>query len=268
MSQETIGLIAGNRDLPFLFSRQAKKSGFRVVAAAFKEEASPALAREVDAIEFITLGQLGKLLDFFKKQGVRRAVMQGQIKHKMIYANIKPDWRAALLLLKIKKFSTEGILSTVADELQRHGVTLQKASWLMEPYLAGAGILGRVKPSKAVLKDLEYGAMLAKGVGALDIGQTVCVKRLSCVAVESIEGTDACALRAAKLAGPGLVLVKRARPKQDLRFDLPVVGPKTFQVLAKIKAAAIGLETGKTLILDKEACLKIADRAGICVYSN
>jgi DUF1009 family protein len=265
---ETLGLIAGNRDLPFLFARQARAAGYRVAAIAFAEETDRRLAKEVDAIEVISLGQLGRLLGFFKKQGVTRAVMQGQIKHGKIYSKIKPDWRAAMLLLKIRNFRTEGILGMVAAELAGHGVQLQPATWMMENYLAGKGVLGRVKPSKELLRDLEFGAELVRGVGALDIGQTVCVKRRSCVAVESIEGTDACILRAGKLAGPGICVVKRARPKQDLRFDLPVVGPKTFQMLAKARAAAIGLEAGKTLMLDKEKCLEIADRAKICVLAE
>lgn len=265
---ETIGLIAGNRDLPFLFARRARAAGFKVAAIAFHEETDKRLKSEVDAVEWISLGQLGKLLAFFKKLGVKRAVMQGQIRHKMIYAKIKPDWRAALLLLKIRNFRTEGILGAVASELSRHGVALQSATWLMEPYLAASGVLGKIKPSKQLLKDLEFGRELAAGVGKLDIGQTVCVKRLSCVAVESIEGTDDCIARAGKLAGPGIIVVKRARPKQDLRFDLPVVGPKTFQMLAKIKAAAIGLEARKTLILEKDRCMKIADEAKICVIAN
>ncbi len=265
---ETIGLIAGNRDLPFLFAKQARDAGYRVAAAAFKEEADPRLERRVDAIEFLSLGQLGKLLAFFKKNGVRRAVMQGQVRHTLIYSKIKPDWRAALLLLKVKNFRTEGILGAVADELRRHGIELQKATWLMEPYLAGKGILGAVKPSKAVARDLEFGVSLARGVGALDIGQTVCVKRLSCVAVESVEGTDACVKRAGQLAGGGVVVVKRARPRQDLRFDLPVVGPSTFLGLARAKVAALGLEAGKTLLLDGPRCIAIADRAGICVHAS
>jgi hypothetical protein len=183
----------------------------------------------------------------------------------MIYSKIKPDWRAALLLLKIRNFRTEGILGAVATELQRRAVTLQSATWLMEPYLAQKGFLGNARPSKQVLRDLKFGSDLAQGVGKLDIGQTVCVKRLSCVAVESIEGTDACIARAGKLAGPGVVVVKRARPRQDLRFDLPVVGPQTFRMLAHIKAAALGLEAGKTLILEKEKCVKIAGQAKIVI---
>lgn len=262
---ETIGLIAGNRDLPFLFARRAKAAGYRVAAIAFGEETDRRLAKEVDAIEFISLGQLGKLLSFFKKNGVKRAVMQGQIKHDKIYAKIKPDWRAALLLLKIRNFRTEGILGAVAAELASHGVHLQPATWLMEPYLAGKGVLGKRKPSKDTLKDLEFGRMLVKGVGALDIGQTVCVKRLSCVAVESIEGTDECILRAGKLAGAGVTVVKHARPKQDLRFDLPVIGPTTIQKMAKAKVTAVGVEAGRTLILDRQKCIALADKAGISI---
>lgn len=263
---ETLGLIAGNRDLPFLFARQAKAAGYKVAAIGFVEETDKRLAKEVDAIEFISLGQLGRLLAFFKKHGVKRAVMQGQIKHKQIFSKIKPDWRAALLIPKILKFGTEGILGVVTQELVSQGLQLQPATWLMETYLAGKGVLGKIKPSKELLKDIEFGEELVKGVGALDIGQTVCVKRRSCVAVESIEGTDDCILRAGKLAGPGLTVVKRARPRQDLRFDLPVVGPKTFEILSKVKAAAIGVEAGKTLFLEKERCIDLANRAGLTVF--
>jgi DUF1009 family protein len=265
---ETLGLIAGNRRLPFLFARQAKAAGFRIAAVGFHEETDPRLAKEADLYEQISVGQLGKLLGFFKRAGVRRAVMQGQIRHKLIYSKIKPDWRAALLLMRTRDLRTESMLGAVADELKRHGVDLQSATWLMEPYLAGEGILGRVRPSAALRKDLAFGRELARGIGALDIGQTVAVKRQSCVAVESIEGTDEVILRAGKLAGPGLAVVKLAKPKQDLRFDLPVVGPETFRVLAKVKAGGLGLEAGKTLFLEKEKCLALAAKAGIAVVAE
>jgi hypothetical protein len=211
---------------------------------------------------------LGKLLAFFKAQGVRRAVMQGQIQHKQIYSSIKPDWRAALLMLKLRNFKTDTVLAAVGDELKRHGVELLPATFCMEPYLAGRGVQGKVKPAQAQRKDLAFGRELCRGVGALDIGQTVAVKRTSCVAVESIEGTDACIARAGKLAGPGITVVKLAKPSQDLRFDLPVVGFKTFQVLAKAKAKALGLEAGKTLFLEKERCLALADKSGISVVAE
>lgn len=262
---ETIGLIAGNRDLPFLFASSARRAGYRVAAIGFSQETKPSLARQVDAFEMVSLGQLNRLLAFFKGQKVRRLVMQGQVRHKLIYSQIKPDWRAALLLPKILKFGTEGILKVVADELSRHGLELQAATWLMEEHLASAGQLGRQKPSAEILRDVQFGSDLVQGIGALDIGQTVCVKGRSCVAVESIEGTDACILRAGKLAGAGVTVVKRARPKQDLRFDLPVVGPKTFQALIRIKAKALALAQGKTLFLDKARCLSMADKAGLCV---
>ncbi len=265
---ETLGLIAGNRRLPFLWVEQARSAGFKVAAIGFREETDPRLGAQVDAFERISLGQLGKLIAFFKAHGVKRAVMQGQIQHKQIYANIKADWRAQWLLTKqalfVRDFRTEAILGAIARELGRHGVHLEPATWLMEPYLASKGrMLG--KPSTQAKRDIEFGVKLARSLNALDVGQTVVVKRQSCVAVESIEGTDACIGRAAKLAGPGCVVVKLARPKQDLRFDLPVVGPKTFQILAKAKAAALVLESGKSLFLDKDACLAAAKKAGIHV---
>ncbi len=265
---ETIGLIAGNRNLPFLFARQARRAGFRVAAVGFAEETDLRLKAEVDEFTLISVGQLGRLLAFFRKAGARRAVMQGQIRHKLIYSKIKPDWRAALLLLRMRDKKTDSMLSAVADELGRHGVRLEPATWLMEPYLAGRGVLGRVRPSKALARDIAFGRELARGIGALDIGQTVAVKRQSCVAVESIEGTDQALRRAGRLAGPGLTVVKLAKPRQDLRFDLPVVGLKTFRTLEKVKAAALALEAGKTLFLDREKCLALADRAGICVVAE
>lgn len=265
---ETLGLIAGNRRLPFLWVEQARAAGFKVAAIGFTEETDPRLGAQVDAFELISLGQLGKLIAFFKAHGVKRAVMQGQIQHKQIYANIKPDWRAKWLLTKqalfVRDFRTEAILGSIAKELGRHGVHLEPATWLMEPYLASKGrMLG--KPTTQAKRDIEFGVKLARNLNAFDVGQTVVVKRQSCVAVESIEGTDACIERAAKLAGPGCVVVKLARPKQDLRFDLPVVGPKTFQVLAKAKVSALVLESGKSLFLEKDACLKAAQKAGIHV---
>jgi DUF1009 family protein len=267
---ETLGLIAGNRRLPFLWVEEARRAGFKVAAIGFNEETDPRLAKQVDAFEMISLGQLGRMIKFFKTNAVKRAVMQGQIQHKQIYAKIKADWRARWLLAKqalfVRDFRTEAILGSIAKELGGHGIHLEAATWLMEPYLASAGrMLG--KPSTQAKRDIAFGVKLARGLNSFDVGQTVVVKRQSCVAVESIEGTDACIERAAKLAGPGCVVIKLARPKQDLRFDIPVVGPKTFQVLAKAKAAALVLEAGRTLFLEKERSLAVAKKAGLAVLS-
>ena len=265
---ETLGLIAGNRRLPFLWVEEARRAGFKIAAIGFREETDPKLARQVDAFELISLGQLNRMLAFFKAHGVKRAVMQGQIQHKQIYANIKADWRAQWLLTKqalfVRDFRTEAILGSIAKELGRHGIVLQDATWLMEPYLATQGRIAGSAPSK-VKRDAAFGVKLGRELNRLDVGQTVVVKRQSCVAVESIEGTDACIARAAKLAGRGCVVVKLARPKQDMRFDIPVVGPKTFEVLAKAKAAALVLEAGKTLFLEKGRCLALAKQARLYV---
>jgi DUF1009 family protein len=269
--RETVGLIAGNRTLPFLWARRARESGLRVAALGFREETDPKLAREVDAFEMVSLGELGRLLRFFRVQGVRRAVMQGQIQHKQIYKNIKADLRAKWLLTKqalfVRDFRTEAILGALARELEGHGVHLEPATWLMEPWLAPAGRMAGPKPSSALARDVAFGTRLARELNRLDLGQTVVVKRQSCVAVESIEGTDACIARAAKLAGPGCVVVKLARPKQDMRFDLPVVGPRTFKVLAKAGAAALVLEAGKTLFLEKPECLALAGGMKLAVLA-
>ena len=259
---ETLGLIAGNRRLPFLWAAQARQAGYRVAAAGVGGETSKGIASQVDDFEMLALGQLGRLLKFFKRHGVKRAVMQGQIQHKQIYATVKPDWRAKWLLAKqallVRDFRTEAILGSIARELGRHGITLQPATWLMEPYLAAKGRLAGPRPSAKTRLDIDFGVKLARQLNALDIGQTVVVKRQSCVAVESIEGTDACIQRAYMLAGPGCVVVKLARPKQDLRFDLPTVGPRTFETLAKAKAAALVVQAHKTLLLEKETCSRTA----------
>jgi hypothetical protein len=270
--RETVGLIAGNRTLPFLWARRAKERGFRVAALGFKEETDPRLAREVDAFESVSLGELGKLLKFFKAQGVRRAVMQGQVHHTQIYnQKIKPDLRAAWFLAKhtllVRNLRTEALLGSLGRELASHGIHLEPATWLMEPWLAPAGHMAGPKPSSALKRDIAFGVKLTRELNRLDVGQTVVVKRQSCVAVESAEGTDACVLRAGKLAKAGCVVVKLARPKQDLRFDLPVVGLKTFKVLARAGVAALVLEAGKTLFLDKERCLAAAVDAKLAVLA-
>ena len=264
-----IGVIAGTHQLPILFAQQAKKQGYQVFAVNFDEAPNPKIAKEVDGYTRHSIGQLGKTIQFFKSQGIRDIVMQGQVTHKTLYKKIKPDFKAAMLLLKIAASpkGTEGILKPVADLLKKNGLNLLPATWLMEPWLAQCGVMGKIKPSRSLKQDLEYGAKLVKAIGALDIGQTVLVKNQSAVAIESIEGTDAAIKRAGKLAGKGVVMVKRARPNQDLRFDLPVVGLKTFKALAAVGAAAVGLEAGKTLMLDKEACLALANKAKISVVA-
>lgn len=270
--RETVGLIAGNRSLPFLWARRARAAGLRVAALGFREETDPRLAREVDAFEMVSLGELGRLLKFFKAQGVQRAVMQGQIHHTQIYnKKIKADLRAAWFLAKhallVRNLRTEALLGSVARELAGHGVRLEPATWLMEPWLAPAGRIAGPRPSAGLRRDIDFGVRLTRDLNRLDVGQTVVVKRLSCVAVESAEGTDACIRRAAGLGREGCTVVKLARPKQDLRFDLPVVGLSTFKVLARARAAALVLEAGKTLFLDKEACLAAAAAAKIAVLA-
>lgn len=266
---ETVGLIAGNRSLPFLWTQRAHAEGFKVAACGFAEETDRRLAGKVDAFQLITLGQLGRLIRFFKAHGVTRAVMQGQIQHKQLYSNIKPDWRAQWLLTRqalfVRDFRTEALLKSVAKLLAGHGIELQSALWLMDPWLAGRGRLAGPRPDANVRRDIAFGVKLAAELNKHDVGQTVVLRRQSCVAVESIEGTDACIARAAKLARTGFTIVKLARPQQDLRFDIPVVGLKTFQTAAKAHAAALVVQAGKTLFLDKDQCLTLAGKAGISV---
>lgn len=272
MMSECVGLLAGNRRLPFLWAAQAKAAGYRVAAVGFKEVTDPRLAAKVDAFQMLPLGQLGRMIRFFKSQGVRRAVMQGQVRHSSIYADIKPDWRARWLLARqalwVRDFRTEAVLKSIAREFGRHGIELQLGTWLMGPHLASAGRQAGPRPSGALKRDIAFGLKLTRELNRLDVGQTVVVKKMSCAAVESIEGTDACILRGARLAGPGCTVVKLPRPEQDLRFDLPVIGPQTFRTLIKARAAALVIQAGKTVFLERERCLAQADRAGLCVIAE
>ena len=259
-----IGLIAGNGTFPMEFAKAAKLKNLEVVAVAHEGETSPELAQLVDAIFWIKVGQLGKMIDIFKKQGVRDVLMAGGIKKTRMFGGI-PDLRGAAFLARMLYNKDDSLLRGVAAELESEGITVRESTLYLESILAPAGVLTRRKPSKDEWKDLEFGWQMAKEIGKLDIGQTVLVKDRAVLAVEAIEGTDEAIRRGGRLCGKGAVVIKVCKPNQDLRFDLPAVGIETIKTMKEVKASCLGVEAGKTIILDRESVLKEADKAGIAI---
>jgi UDP-2,3-diacylglucosamine hydrolase len=276
---ERIGLIAGNGKFPMLVLDAARARGAEVVVAAIKEETFPEIeSHGAAAVYWMSLGELGRLIDTFKREGVRRAIMAGQVKHKQIFSSIRPDWRLAKLLLSLGTRNTDSLLGGVAKVLAEEGITLEDSTSFLQPLLARAGVLTRRAPTEAEQRDIAYGRQVARHLAQFDIGQTVVVAEAACVAVEAMEGTDAAIERAgrimAALQGESstlrrhLTVVKVAKPNQDMRFDVPVVGMKTVEVMRQAEATCLALDAGKCLLLDGDAILTAADAAGICVVAD
>ncbi|HJT01160.1 MAG TPA: UDP-2,3-diacylglucosamine diphosphatase LpxI [Terriglobales bacterium] len=276
---ERIGLIAGNGKFPMLVLDAARVRGAEVVVAAIKEETFPEIeSHGAAAVYWMSLGELGRLIDTFKREGVRRAIMAGQVKHKQIFSSIRPDWRLAKLLLSLGTRNTDSLLGAVAKVLADEGITLEDSTSFLQPLLARAGVLTRRPPTEAEQKDIAYGRQVARHLAQFDIGQTVVVAEAACVAVEAMEGTDVTIERAgcimAALEGESstlrrhLTVVKVAKPNQDMRFDVPVVGVKTIEVMRQAVATCLVLDAGKCLLLDGDAITNAADAAGICIVAD
>ncbi len=263
-----LGLIAGNGDFPVLVAAAARRQGLHVVAVAFPEETKRTLGREVDEVHWQSIGELGKLIRTFRAAGVSRAVMAGQIRHKRLFANLKIDWRAVTLLAGLKDKRADSILGAVADALAKQGIRLESPLPLLQDHMAKPGVLTRRRPTPAEKKDIEFGYRLAKHVAGADIGQTVVVKNQAILAVEAMEGTDACILRGGKFSrSGGTVVVKVTKPAQDLRFDMPVVGPRTIRSMIRAKASVLAFDAAATLLLQKEQVLSLADQAGLSLVA-
>ncbi len=263
------GLIAGNGRFPFLLLEAAKSRGLEIVVAAIKEETDPAIESMGVAVEWLSLGQLGKLIKVFQAAGVRRAVMAGQVKHKQIFSHLRPDWKMAALLASLAIRNTDSLLGAVAQVLADEGIELESSTQFLQPLLAAAGPMTRRAPDERERRELDYGFQVARHLAAMDIGQAVAIADCACVAAEAMEGTDAMIARAASLAGGRpLTVVKVAKPKQDLRFDVPVIGPGTIAAMRLAGATLLGVESGLTLLLEREACLAAADAAGIAVIGQ
>jgi DUF1009 family protein len=278
-SGEKLGLIAGNGKFPFLVLDAARAQGYDVVVAAIKEETSPEIeSRGASSVHWLSLGELSKLIETFQREGVRRAVMAGQVKHKQIFSSIRPDWRLAKLLLSLTKRNTDSLLGAVANVLADEGITLEKSTWLLEPLLVKAGVLTKREPNEQEHKNIDYGRTVARQLAQHDIGQTVVIAESACVAVEAMEGTDATIERAGQIMRSlhgeastlerALTVVKVAKPNQDMRFDVPVVGVKTIAVMSAAGATCLALDAGKCLLLDGDKIADAANAADIVVFAD
>ena len=274
-----LGLIAGNGKFPFLVLDAARAAGYEVVVVAIEEEASPEInSRGAASVHWLSLGELSKLIETFQREGVRRAIMAGQVKHKQIFSAIRPDWRLAKLLLALTTRNTDSLLGAVAKILADEGITLENSTWLLEPLLVKSGVLTRRAPSEQERKNIEYGRAVARQLAQHDIGQTVVVAESACVAVEAMEGTDATIERAghimrslhgdASTLSRDLTVVKIAKPNQDMRFDVPVIGLKTIEVMQAAGATCLALDAGKCLLLDGQKIIDAANAATITIVAD
>jgi hypothetical protein len=264
----TLGIIAGNGVYPRLLANAARKAGVKkIVAAAFTGETDPALTQHVELIEWMRVGQLNRLLKFFRAQDVHHAIMAGQIAPKNLF-DLRPDWKALMLLGKLKQRNAESIFAAVADELATVDVHLLPATAFLENSLAPSGLITGPKLSRQEEDDIDLGWKIAKEIARLDIGQTIVVKNGTVVAVEALEGTNDAMRRGGGLAREGAIIVKVAKPNQDMRFDVPVIGVETIRIAAEARLRVIALEAGKTLLLERDAIVDLATRAKISIVAR
>ena len=268
-----LGLIAGNGRFPFLALEGARRLGHEVTVVAIRGETSPALAtvaatEPTAALHWVSLGQLGKCIAILRGAGVTRAVMAGQVKHTKLFTDIRPDLTGMKLLSRLTTRNTDAVISVVADVLSEHGIELEDSTAFLRPLLAGSGTLTSRPPSSDERADLDFGYGLADAIAGLDVGQTIVVKNKAVVAVEAMEGTDAVIERAGALAGPGTSIIKVAKPAQDMRFDVPVVGLPTLTVMAKVGAAVLSLDAQRTLVLDGAQFFTEANARGLTVVGR
>lgn len=268
-----LGLIAGNGRFPFLVLEAARAQGHEVTIVAAQEEAFPELADAADhhgaTLHWVSLGKLGTCIRLLTEDGVTHAVMAGQVKHTKIFSGgIVPDMLLLGVLARLASRNTDGLIGAVADALRDRGIELMDSTELLRPLLARPGVLTRRGPSEEEQKDFEFGYGMADSIAALDIGQTIAVRRQAIVAVEAMEGTDEVIARAGRLAGPGVAIVKVAKPNQDMRFDVPVIGIATVKAMQVAGASALSIDAGRTLVIDGEAVIAAADEAGVTVFGR
>ena len=268
-----LGLIAGNGRFPFLVLDAARGAGHDVTVVGIKDEAFPELAElaaKSPAVEFhwVSLGQLGKCVSTLKAAGVSQAVMAGQVKHTKLFTDVVPDMMLLGVLMRLKAKNTDALISGIADVLKENGITLVDSTAFLQPLLAREGVLTKRQPTETEQADLRFGYTTADAIAGLDIGQTIAVKSSAVVAIEAMEGTDAVIARAGQLAGVGVCIVKVAKPNQDMRFDVPVVGVSTIQAMKAAGASVVSVDAGKTLMIDGDAVVHAADEAGICIVGR
>ena len=262
---ERIGLIAGNGRFPIIFADNARKLGYHVSAVAHEGETEPELAAHVDRIHWIKIGQLNKLIKAFKEDKVHQVVMLGGIRKTHVFTTVRPDFRTLAMATRLALWKDDDILREFAKELEQEGIAICESTFGLEGILVEAGTLTARAPTEKEWEDIRYGWEVAYDIGRLDIGQCVVIKDRVVVAVEAVEGTDGAIKRGGDLAKEGAVVVKRSKPQQDLRFDLPAVGPRTIEVMASVKASVLAIEAGRTVLLDREIMLEKARSARIAI---
>jgi UDP-2,3-diacylglucosamine hydrolase len=262
-----LGLIAGNGKFPFLVLEGAKRAGTSVAVAAIREETDPAIESLADRLTWVGIGQLGKMLRFFKDEGVDKAIMAGQVKHVQIFSRAIPDVRMLKMLLRLPRRNTDALIGAVANELASEGIELIDSTFFLKDQLPQPGTLTRRAPDERERSDVEYGLEIARGIAGMDLGQTIVVRDRACVAIEAMEGTDAVIRRAGELVRGRLTVVKIAKPDQDMRFDVPVVGVPTIESMKDSGATCLCLTAGKTLMFDREAMVKLADKHKIVILA-
>src|SRR5438876_12076412 len=276
---ERIGLIAGNGSFPLLVLDAARAQGFDVIVAAIKEETLPEIEKQgATAVHWLSLGELSRLIETFQREGVRRAIMAGQVKHKQIFSSIRPDWRLAKVLLTLGSRNTDSLLGAIAKVLAEEGIILEDSTSMLEPLLSKAGVLTRRPPTEPEQKNIDYGRAVARHLAQFDIGQTVVVAESACVAIEAMEGTDTTIERAGQIMGSlesnpsilsrALTVVKIAKPNQDMRFDVPVVGAETIEVMRNAGATCLAIDAGRCLLLDGAKITSAADAANIAIIAD
>jgi UDP-2,3-diacylglucosamine hydrolase len=276
---QRIGLIAGNGKFPLLVLDAARAQGYEVVVAAINEETSPDIeSRGAAAVHWLSLGELSKLIETFKREGVQRAIMAGQVKHKQIFSAIRPDWRLGKVLLSLTTRNTDSLLGAIAKVLAEEGITLENSTSFLEPLLVKPGVLTKRRPTEQERRNIDYGRGVARQLAQHDIGQTVVIAESACVAVEAMEGTDAAIERAGQIMrslhgdastlSRALTVIKIAKPAQDMRFDVPVIGMKTIEVMRGAGATCLALDAGKCLLLDGEKVGEAADSAQITMVAD
>ncbi len=262
------GLIAGNGEFPFLVLEGARSRGIEMAVVAICEEASPELERLAARLHWVSLGELSRAIELFHQEGVKRAVMAGQVKHNKIFSSIRPDWKLARLLLSLPVKNTDSLIGAVARVFEEEGIEIVDSTTFLGPLLPAPGVLTRRAPDESEAADIEYGRHVAGRIAGLDLGQTVVVRDRACVAIEAMEGTDEAVERAGRIAGgKRIVVIKVSKPAQDMRFDVPVIGLHTIEVMRRAHATALALDAGRTLLFDRERLIEAADAAGIAIQA-
>lgn len=265
MQDHPLGLVAGGGQFPLLCARAARRQGRSIVAVAHKGETDPLLSEEVDQIEWVYLGQLGRLIETLKKAGASEAIFAGSITKTRIFKDVHPDLRAINLWRRLGNRLDDGILRSIAEELEQEGIHVLPSTILLKGLLVSSGVLTRCKPSESQWEDIRFGWELAREIGRLDIGQCLVVKDRAVLAVEAIEGTDQTIWRGGQLGGPDVVVIKICKPGQDTRFDLPSVGVETIEQMVRVKASVLAVEAGRTLFFDRDSTIDLANRSSIAV---